>query len=411
MGKKQKTPDPQQVANAQYDANVKTAAAQAQMNRVNQETPYGTISYERAPRYNEDAYQADLAKYNQDIAAYNQRAATVPSIGSGKLLPNAKNVKGGLLGKMQQGVAAGKMPVAPNREKYRLDAANDTWTQKTTLTPEQQRIFDQQQQGITGQNDLALGMLGAITDSGMYSKPMDITDIPQQQYDVFDNNDPMGQNNQYIQQAQDAMYGLQTRYLDPQIAQQEDALNTRLVNQGLQPGTEAYNRAYNLFQTDRNRRYAEARDQATLSGNALAGDLFNRRLQAGQFKNQSIAQALQNKFNIRAQPLNELTGLLKGATVPTYEQSPQANFSPAGSFGDFYTAYKAQADAKNQAAADRIQMGLKVAGLVAAPFTGGASLAATNSLPVGTRLGGGAGGGTPWMNPDSMSAMQLMALG
>jgi hypothetical protein len=40
-------PDPTQTANAQSNANIQTAIANARLNRVNQQTPWGSITYEQ----------------------------------------------------------------------------------------------------------------------------------------------------------------------------------------------------------------------------------------------------------------------------------------------------------------------------------------------------------------------------
>ncbi len=370
-------PDPQQTAQAQLDLNLKTAQANAQLNRVNQVTPYGTITYNRQASYNDAGYNAAMDKYNRDLAAYNARPQSfaVPAGNQNSALNKAMSKLG-----LPTASAKGGAPLAPNREDYRLDSMNDTWTQETKLSPEQQRLLDLQQQGAIKTGETALGMLGRIND--VYSSPMDTSKLPQVQsqldyskipqlqsqlnlsglpniqssintsgtpslqYGVDKSQvgelqrnintsglpsiqyagdksgvqdiqgqlntsglpsiqyagdksglsgiqtavDPNTTDNELVRQAQDAAYNIQTRYLDPQMQQQENMLHTRLVNQGLQPGTEAYNRAYNLYQTDRNRQYANARDQATIAGNDIAQQIYGRKLSSGTFANQAQQQ-------------------------------------------------------------------------------------------------------------------------
>ena len=48
-GKAPKTPDPYKVADAQTKSNIETAQTQTELNRFNQETPFGTVSWAQDP--------------------------------------------------------------------------------------------------------------------------------------------------------------------------------------------------------------------------------------------------------------------------------------------------------------------------------------------------------------------------
>ena len=52
-------------------------------------------------------------------------------------------------------------------------------------------------------------------------------------------------------QVQEALYRKQTSMLDPQYQQAESDLTSRLANQGIMPGSEAYNREINNFARQR----------------------------------------------------------------------------------------------------------------------------------------------------------------
>ncbi|MBT1155734.1 tail fiber domain-containing protein [Aminobacter anthyllidis] len=78
--------------------------------------------------------------------------------------------------------------------------------------------------------------------------------------------------------------------LDPLIAQQQDQLATRLANQGIMPGSAAY-------------------DRAMAQQGQTANDAYNQLLLTGRGQAFSEAQAVRN------QPINEITALLSGSQV------------------------------------------------------------------------------------------------
>lgn len=60
----------------------------------------------------------------------------------------------------------------------------------------------------------------------------------------------------------DAVYSEATRQLDPAFQQRERDFRQRMVNQGIQEGTEAFNNAFDNFSRERNDAYGSARNQA-----------------------------------------------------------------------------------------------------------------------------------------------------
>src|SRR3546814_5453151 len=93
-----------------------------------------------------------------------------------------------------------------------------SFTQTTTYTPEQQAIFDQTQAAQTNLAELANDQSGFLQD--YLAKPFE-----------FDNQD-----------AANWSYDLASQRILPQQQQNEDALRSRLVNSGIRPGTEAWDR-------------------------------------------------------------------------------------------------------------------------------------------------------------------------
>ncbi|NCW98228.1 MAG: hypothetical protein EBW71_04450, partial [Betaproteobacteria bacterium] len=157
-----------------------------------------------------------------------------------------------------------------------------------------------------------------------------------------------------LKQAQDAVYSQATSRLDPQWQTAETQKDTQLRNQGLTPGTEAYDNAMRDFNFAKNDAYSGARNasiqqglaaeqaqfgmglQANQTGfnqalnqgqfaNQATGQNFNQGLAAGQFQNTAAQNALAQQAQLYNMPLNQLTALMSGSQVtnPQFGQSPQ----------------------------------------------------------------------------------------
>lgn len=162
---------------------------------------------------------------------------------------------------------------------------NPMWTATQTLSPEQQKLYEQQ----TG---LSQGMLGAA-QQGMGN--IDVSGVDQSQLPSYGMNP--GEN--YT----DAMM----RQMNPQLERDQASLDQRLANQGIGIGSEAYKTAQEQQADAANR----ARLQAVTGG-----------MQTGLAANQqAYNQAAQNK----QLPINLINALRGGSQVqgPNYVQAPQ----------------------------------------------------------------------------------------
>lgn len=91
-------------------------------------------------------------------------------------------------------------------------------------------------------------------------------------------------------QVQDALYRKQTAMLDPQYQQQQNDMISRLANQGIMPGSEAYNRELNNFARERDFAYGNARDAAILAAGNEQSRLYQLGLQGAQLANTANQQ-------------------------------------------------------------------------------------------------------------------------
>lgn len=82
------------------------------------------------------------------------------------------------------------------------------------------------------------------------------------------------------EQAINASFGQARSRLDPMFAQNEESLEAKLANQGLSPGTEAYDNARAQFGRDKNDAYSSAMNSAIGMGNEAADQVFRQNMAA-----------------------------------------------------------------------------------------------------------------------------------
>ena len=119
--------------------------------------------------------------------------------------------------------------------------------------------------------------------------------------------------------------------LEPSLAKNRVSTETQLINQGLRPGTEAYDNAINLLSQQEN----DQRTQAVLQGLGLDISAntqgYNQALQSGQFANTAQQQALAQAIQQRQMPLNEVNALVEGSQIqnPQFGAYQGSNVAPA----------------------------------------------------------------------------------
>jgi hypothetical protein len=161
-----------------------------------------------------------------------------------------------------------------------------SFTATQTLSPDQQKLYDQQtalQQQALGQ--IAPGVLNNVNTAV---------------------NTPLTDNTALRNQAYDALTARSTEDLGRQLDQQK----TQLANQGIQAGSDAYNRALEPF----TRAMTDASNQATINAGNIA------------------SQNLSTEQTIRNQPLQDYATLLGfggGVTQPNYVNTPQQQIQTA----------------------------------------------------------------------------------
>ena len=313
MGSKSPPPAPDYVGAASATGSSQREANREQTiaNRPNVQTPWGQQTWNYTP-----GKQFDAEKY---LAANPEVQAAI----------DAGQFTGALDHYNRHGRAEG-------REGF---GTPDQWESRITLTPEQQAALDAQQRVQLGRSNAAEELLGRATASTRQPIPWD--NLPGRADRVEyrgTNADPsvrnlyayrprslegdirtgleddllmgvnggpiqrqVGSPNDWRQRAQEATW----EFMRPGFDEARQEALTRLSNQGLTEGSEAWNREMRRLDD------AEVRGrlQAYGEGRAEAGQLFGQDLQAGEFANRAQAQEFgQGMSNV--QQIND--ALLRG---------------------------------------------------------------------------------------------------
>jgi hypothetical protein len=180
----------------------------------------------------------------------------------------------------------------------------------------------------------------------------------------------------------DKATGLINQRLQPQIQQSNDRLTAQLANQGVVPGTEAYNRAM----TQQGQKTNDLMTQAQLAGSQVQNQMQGQSLQQQQANNAALQQNYTQALQQKNLPLQQL-GAFQTASTPGYI-NPYSQAAVAGPdyLGAYTTSQAAQIAQQNAANAKTANTQSGLYGLGAAALLGGGGL---GSLGTGGTSGTG----------------------
>jgi hypothetical protein len=356
-------PPPDYAAAARETAAGNKEAAQfaVNANRINQVTPYGSLTYSRAPR------AFDQAGYDKAMAEFQSAPATQsPSRAYTEYDDSGNAVYADWPAQTQQA------RTAPRREDFMAPDDGGGWTQTMNLTPQAQATLDKQMRLSDQYADTA--SKGFANVQGLLENPnIDTSKMPQfrgidmSQISGIRNLDTKNLANvrgldlnglpqapiNAGQTAQDAIFSR----LNPTLSRDDEALRTRLANQGIQLGSSAYNRemdlqgqrandlrlqaaaqGISLDQAARQQAFGERKDLSTFDmaqraqgfGENQAMSNFDLTRANQQFGQQQALAASQNAqrqammneaYTSQSRPLDLVNALRTGAQV----QNPQFN--------------------------------------------------------------------------------------
>ena len=223
-------------------------------------------------------------------------------------------------------------------DSYTVDAttnpAQPTVSQTLSFSPTQQALYNQSTANQTQQGQIAGTALNAVDNQ--FNTPYDLNSAVGGMT-ASQANLTQDYNNQY-----NALYNQQTAYLDPQYQNQQNQLNASLANQGIVPGSQAYQNAQDEQSRNQTFAYQQAADQAQ----AGAGTEQSRLADLGL---QNQAQAAQLYTQQYQQPLNLYNSLETGtqASLPQFQGTSQTNTAPPNVLGAYANNYQGQLNAYN----------------------------------------------------------------
>ena len=302
-------PDPYQTAAAQTQTNRETAMTNAAMNRINQVTPWGNLTYTQGPN---DAQGNPTFTQTVDLSPA-QRALMESS---DRISQNMANLGEQQLGRVNQAIGQSvDFNAAPQvvNQPLQYGASSNIplllsaggGDAQTSIGPVGQI---QGQVGNAGQiqraiqnNTLQTNLGGSgpiantIAGAGTIQRGIDTTGTQdltrgvsggniQREIDMSGVTGLVGGDalRDTMTQAQRAAYDMQRAYLDPEFGQRQEALQNRLINQGITQNSDAWNRAMDQLGRERTFQYNNAFNNSFERGLAAQGQLYNQGLSSRQ---------------------------------------------------------------------------------------------------------------------------------
>ncbi|TXH44514.1 MAG: tail fiber domain-containing protein [Desulfurellales bacterium] len=324
-------PDPYATAAAQAQMNKETAITQAGLNRIDQTTPQGTLTYAQTGKWDDGTPRFSQTQTYSPVeqAKYDQQNKV--TLGLGDLAVSNINRVNDAQSKpfsydgmtpLQTSVGAG-LPAL----NY---GSGQPYTVKDTI-------------GNTGAvKDLPFGVGGPVQGQLDYSN---LTALP-------GTNDFSGD----AKRVADSVYSQATSRLDPQFQQSESDMRARLAAQGISENSDAYRREMDNFARSRNDAYNQAAYSAQQAGSNEQSRIFglalNARQQgqneantAGTFRNTAQQQqfgqaAATTDQNNQAQDQRTQQAM---AIAEMFNQAQQQRFSQDQAGAAFNNATRAQA--------------------------------------------------------------------
>jgi hypothetical protein len=237
----------------------------------------------------------------------------------------------------------------------------DKWTQNVNLSEQGQRAHDAQQRLQAGKSELAGGMMGNLQNE--LGQQMDWSKYGEQQGLEYNSD-------QIRQQSEDASYNRATSRLDPRFAQSDQALESKLRNQGLSAGDKAYDNAMQNQGMNKNDAYANAANDAQLAGKGEAAQAYGQQMGQTNYANQLRQNAMSEELKQRSTSLNETNALISGGQVanPNFQSYAQAG---RGDGVDYTGAAQSKSNADQAAQQAAINGTTGLAGAGALAYSGG----------------------------------------
>ena len=297
-------PDPIATANAQGAANIDAARITTALNRANQITPWGNLTwaqggsgfdqtgYDNALKAWQDAGSTRSApakkNFGYDPDAWTSTVTLDPRIQS--LLDSSLATSQGLQSAIDNSLAATTNTLSqPLNTPGSINIGNIRNGVEGRYTDLQPSLQGSTNLAALGRGDVET-QLARLRN--LYSQDFNYNSAP-----AMPTADEATR-----QRVEDALYGRSTARLDPRFAQGQDQLNSSLAAQGITQGSEAYNRELQNFNNAKNDAYSSAMNDAISGSDDAMQRIFNMGMQARQ-------QGVNEANTLRALPTQEAAAL------------------------------------------------------------------------------------------------------
>lgn len=304
MGKTSRAPappDPNVVSAAQTAAERDAAGYNNAITHGNTTTPWGSQTYTGRvdPTTGATVYDQSITldpTQQQLLDIYNQNDLTFGQASQGMLGRVTDQFAGPMdtssLPDLQGSVQQGQFGNAPNLQSYNNAPTLQSYGSAPQMGGYQGQLNTSGLPGLAGSGGQSDQL--SVNGPGIQGR-LDTGGLPE----LYGANDLQGAR----QQVQDSLYSRQSAYLDPQWQQRDTAFRSRMANQGIAEGSEAWNNAFQNEDRARSFDYGRARESAIAGGGdelsrlvnvaqGNRGQMFGERQAAGGFQNSAQAQAL-----------------------------------------------------------------------------------------------------------------------
>ncbi|MGE7367908.1 tail fiber domain-containing protein [Neorhizobium sp. NPDC001467] len=309
-GSAPQAPDPKETAAAQTGTNISTATANSWLSNINQVTPDGSLTYSQTGSAFTPSETGQTYYYNPKTGEYSTNKKIT---GYTPATPSTSPANGGLMGYLsgetRGGSANGGQPIYEDGWQQVKGMLVPTFTATQTLSPAQQAIKNQEDQGNLNLATLWNTQSGKLNT--LLKDPFSISGAPAAgnassltapQYQQFGSGPQLQTsvgNAGDITKSYDIDFDT-SKYQDalmaklqPSLDQNRAATEQKLANQGLMPGTPAYDRAYAAVTAQEN----DARYGAILNAGQEQTRLANLAQQQASFQNAAQQQGYNQAAN------------------------------------------------------------------------------------------------------------------
>lgn len=216
------------------------------------------------------------------------------------------------------------------------------YTQDIGFSPEQKKLYDSETNNQLASQGIASSLQGRVAQS--VANPLDLSSAGAMEKAL-----PANQFSADRDKVSSALFDRLTSLRKPQMDRDRSALDVQLRNQGLMPGTEAYNNSMRTMMETQGSELSNAANQAIAAGGAEQSRLQGDSRANSSLNNNVRSQSIQEKLLERQQPLAEYNSFRTGntPTLPAFQPFGMGTVAPANTLAASNSQYQTEADAYN----------------------------------------------------------------